>query len=876
MRLGPYEIVAPLGAGGMGEVYRARDARLDRTVAIKVLPDTLAADPHFRERFDREARAVAALNHPHICTLYDIGVQDGASFLVMEYVEGETLAARLERGAMPVDQALKAGIEVASALARAHRAGITHRDLKPANVMLTRSGAKLLDFGLAKAGASVLAGAPAAAGSALLTEDRALTAQGTILGTFQYMAPEQLEGQDAGARTDIFAFGALLYEMLTGTRAFAGTTKTSLIAAIVSAVPPPISSVQPLTPPALDHVVQKCLAKDPDDRWQSMHDVAEELRWIGAAGSQAGVAAPLTMRRKTRERLAWMTAAAALLGLAVAGALALRGRVPPAVYSFTIPRADAGYVSSDLAVVSPDGQWFCFSARPAEGKPPKLFVRSASSFDVRALDGTENEGDFQWGLDGRSIVFVADGKIRVVEVTGGSPRTVAESSDAGGLAMNREGVVLAGSGTAGIWRFAARGGAGERITTPDKGRHEIWHGYPVFLPDGKRFLYISFVRDPSKREQPHYLHAGSLDSRETKFIGEIGSRVAYAPPGYLLSIKDGTLMSVRFDADRLEIHGEPEPLADAVYYFKPTGHADFSASANGTVTYRAPFGGESLVWVDRTGHRTGALPVTGDFSSVRLSGDGASVVAGLVDPRIGTTDLWLYGARRETATRLTFSAGYEDGPTLTPDGARVFYSSDALGIPDIFVKQMGSAEDDRPFLVAPGAQVPLDVSPDGKWLVYMTADYGGTREDLYVTPLEGDPRPIPFVRTPASETSARFSPDGTAVAYTSNESGDFQVYVKAFPGPGQAHQVSTKGGRDPVWSHDGRQLYFLHSNGVYEADVRAPDAEPHLLFETHQPLQALEASPDGTRFLVIMVDDLAMQTPTRVIVNWPALLKNGK
>jgi Tol biopolymer transport system component len=607
-----------------------------------------------------------------------------------------------------------------------------------------------------------------------------------------------------------------------------------------------------------------------------MHDVAEELRWIGAAGSQAGVAAPPTMRRKTRERLAWVTAAAALLGLAVTGALALRGRVPPAVYSFTIPRADAGYVSSGLAKVSPDGQWFCFSARPAEGKPPKLFVRSASSFDVRALDGTEKADDFQWGLDGRSIVFVADGKIRVVEVTGGSPRTVAESSDAGSLAMNREGVVLAGSGTAGIWRFAARGGAGERITTPDKGRHEIWHGFPVFLPDGKRFLYISFVRDPSKREQPHYLHAGSLDSRETKFIGEIGSRVAYAPPGYLLSIKDGTLMSVRFDADRLEIHGEPEPLADAVSYFKPTGHADFSASANGTVTYRAPFGGESLVWVDRTGHRTGALPVTGDFSSVRLSGDGASVVAGLVDPRIGTTDLWLYGARRETATRLTFSAGYEDAPTLTPDGARLFYGSDALGVPDIFVKQMGSAEDDRPFLVAPGFQYPLDVSPDGKWLVYMWADYGDTREDLYVTPLEGDPRPIPFVRTPASERVARFSPDGTAVAYTSNESGAFQVYVKAFPGPGQARQVSTRGGGDPVWSHDGRHLYFLHLNGVYEADVRAPDAEPRLLFETARPLGALEVSPDGTRHLVITVDELATQTPTRVVVNWPALLKNGK
>jgi Tol biopolymer transport system component len=304
-----------------------------------------------------------------------------------------------------------------------------------------------------------------------------------------------------------------------------------------------------------------------------------------------------------------------------------------------------------------------------------------------------------------------------------------------------------------------------------------------------------------------------------------------------------------------------------VYYFKPTGEAWLSASANGTLTYRAPFGGQSLVWVDRTGHRTGALPVTGAFSGLRLSRDGASVVAALVDPRIGTPDLWLYGARRETATRLTFSAGYEDAPTLTPDGARLFYSSDALGVPDIFVKQIGSAEDDRPFLVAPGAQYPLDVSPDGKWLVYLTTDFGDTGEDLYVTPLEGDPRPIPFVRTPASENRARFSPDGTAVAYSSNESGDFQVYVKAFPGPGQA---------DPVWSHDGRHLYFLHLNGVYEADVRAPDAEPRLLFETAGPVGALEVSPDGTRFLVIARDDLAVQNPTRVIVNWPALLKNGK
>ena len=882
-RLGPYEIVAPVGAGGMGEVYRARDTRLDRTVAIKVLPDALAADPQFRERFDREARTASHLNHPHICAVYDVGdfkpagAGSSVGFLVMEYLEGETLAARLERGPLPLEHVLRLGVQIATALDKAHRAGITHRDLKPANVMLTKSGsasstpqAKLLDFGLAKRNdAAMTIDAATIPG----TRETPLTQQGTILGTFQYMAPEQLEGQDADARTDIFAFGALLYEMTTGKKAFEARNKTSLIAAIVSGQPAPVSTVTPLTPPALEHVIRKCLEKDPDDRWQSAHDIAEELRWIGESGSQAGAATLTIGRRKKREIIAWAIAAVAIVALAVIAAATLRDRTGPPTYAFTMPRADHGFGEASFVSVSPDGKRFCLRARPGEGKPLQLFVRGIDTFDLKPLAGSEQSVGCDWGLDGQSVIFFTNsGKLRVVDTVSGAMRDVLESQDWTSATMNRDGVILLGSGLGGLRRIV-KDGTAETITTPDKARHEVVHGHPMFLPDGKRYLYVSVIRDPSLREQPHYLYAGSLDSQESRFLGEIPSKVKYVEPGYLVFIRDGTLMYVRFDAKALAISGEPARLADGVAYFKPTGDGEFSASFNGVVTYRPPPGGQSLTWIDRSGQSVGTIGQAGTFHELRFTSDGSEVVVAVGDLKIGTPDLWMFGTRRQTTTRLTFGSGYEAYPVISRDGKSLFYSSDLLGVPDVFLKQLGSAQDDKPFWVNSGEEYPSDVSPDGKVVLMTTVDYkGGTGVDIYTAATEGNVTPAPFVRTPFTETHARFSPDGTTVAYQSNETGSSQIYTKPFPGPGRARQVSTARGALPRWSADGKQLYFRRANSVFVVEMTTPDAEPRLLFETDRSFSTFEVAPDGQRFLMVMNDEAAEQVPTRVIVNWPAMV----
>jgi Tol biopolymer transport system component len=783
-QLGPYQIVAPLGRGGMGEVYRARDTKLGRDVAIKLLPAQFTADPDRRARFGREARLLATLNHPHIAAIYGLEESGGLTALVLELVEGETLAARLERGPLSPDQVLRIGVQIATALDKAHRAGITHRDLKPANVMLTKSGsatslphAKLLDFGLAKKNDALsMEPSTLAAG----TRDASLTEQGTIFGTFQYMAPEQLEGQEADARTDIFSFGALLYEMTTGKRAFEGRNRSSVIAAIVSGQPAPLSAVQPLTPPALEHVIRKCLEKDPDDRWQSAHDVAEELRWIGDTGSRAGVAVPTGVRRKTRETIAWAITALALLAVAGIAALTLRDRPESTAYAFTMLPADRGFQNARFASVSPDGKWLCFRAQSGDGKF-QLFVRAIDSFASRPLAGSEGANACYWGLDSQSVAFETREKVRVADTVSATTRDLLKTQGfVIGAAMNRDGVILLGGGSGPGLRRVSKDGTTQTITTPDKTRHEEWHGFPVFLRDGQRFLYISVARDPSTREYSHYLYAGSVDSPHSTFLGEIPSQVQVVEPGYLLFVREGTLMYVRFDAKSLAIGGEPARLADGVYYFKPTGQALFSASFDGVLTYR-PTVGSSLTWVDKSGQRVGTIGPPGAFQEwIRFSADGSEVVAAVVDWKIGTLDLWMFGTRRQTASRLTSHSGTEVFPVMLPDGRRLFYSSDT----NVFVKQLGSADEGKPFWVDSGEQYANDVSPDGQVILMTTDDHkSGTGVDIYMAATDGSGTPAPFVKTPFDERDARFSPDGKTVAYQSNETGSFQIYTNRFPGP---------------------------------------------------------------------------------------------
>ncbi|HSS45480.1 MAG TPA: protein kinase, partial [Thermoanaerobaculia bacterium] len=549
-RLGPYEITGALGAGGMGEVYRARDTRLERTVAVKVLPSHLSASPEVRQRFEREAKTISQLSHPHICALYDVGREGDTEYLVMELLEGETLSERLAKGPLPLEQTLRYGIETADALDKAHRQGIVHRDLKPGNVMLTKSGVKLLDFGLAKAMAP-----PAPRGSlTALPTQQGLTQEGTILGTFQYMAPEQLEGKETDTRSDIFAFGAVLYEMATGRKAFSGSSQASLITAIMSSEPASISSVQPMTPPALDRVVKTCLAKDPDDRWQTAHDVMLQLKWIAEGGSQAGVPGPIVARRKSRERLAWgMAAVAFLMALAAVSAflyLQDRREAPRMVRSsILLPeklRFDLGTVP---VAVSPDGRRIAFAASDAEGKK-LLWVRSLDALSAQPLAGTDGACCPFWSPDGRFLGFFASGKLKKVEASGGPAQTLCDAPNNRGGTWNRAGeIAFAPAARDPIQRVPSSGGAATPATKLDSSRGEISHRWPFFLPDGRHFLYFAMGAFYGPKAVSNGIYVGSLDSQERRLLLRADSNVAYAPPGYLLFLRERTLMAQPFNAN---------------------------------------------------------------------------------------------------------------------------------------------------------------------------------------------------------------------------------------------------------------------------------------------------------------------------------------
>src|ERR1700680_4271998 len=557
-RLGPYEIAAPLGAGGMGEVYRARDTRLERTVAIKILSSHLSDDATLRQRFEREAKAISSLNHPHICVLHDVGHQGDTDFLVMEYLEGETLAARLEKGPLPLDQVLRYAIEIADALDRAHRQGVVHRDLKPGNIMLTKSGAKLLDFGLAKATVPLAEGATLAAAA---TRTTPVTQQGTIVGTFQYMSPEQVEGNQLDGRSDIFSFGAVLYEMLTGKRAFEGKSQLGVASAILEKEPPPLSSVMPMTPPALDRVVRTCLAKNPDERFQSAHDLKLQLEWIREAGSQAGVPALTQTRRSGRPTIATLLLSVGfVLLLAAFAALYFFHRVPSQadLMRLTIAGPDKTLMGYSLAI-SPDGKSVVFEAS-SEGKD-SLWIRPLDSLKAHALNGTE-EGTLPfWSPDSRAIGFFAEGKLKKIEVSSGAVQVLCSAADARGGTWNPGGTILfSPDSVSPLFQVSADGGSATQVTKNDSSLGEISHRWPVFLPDSRHFLF--FTRTTGKESEPVYV--GSLDGPERKRLLESSSGVAYAPPGYLLFVRGRTLFAQPFDAGKMQLAGDPMPLAAGV------------------------------------------------------------------------------------------------------------------------------------------------------------------------------------------------------------------------------------------------------------------------------------------------------------------------
>ena len=890
-RLGPYEIVAPLGAGGMGEVYRAKDTRLDREVAVKVLPESFAANDQFRARFEREARSISSLNHPNICTLHDVGRQDGLMFLVMERIEGESLADRLVKGPLPLEQVLRFGAEIATGLDAAHRRGIVHRDLKPGNIMLTRTGAKLLDFGLAKTGNE--APSPVEGLTSLPTEQRPLTQEGTILGTFQYMAPEQLEGQETDARSDLFALGAVLYEMATGKRAFQGKNKTSLIAAIVSSQPPPISSVQPVSPPALEHVVRKCLEKDPEDRWQSAHDVATQLRWIAEAGSQTGVAAPLAMKRRTREKTAWAAAAAVtVLAAILGGILLLRPQperrpivasiLPPAGILFQLAEGDSGSLT-----ISPDGRRITFLARGEDGRR-LLYLRSLDSEAAHPLMGTEDAVFPFWSPDSRFIAFFAGGKLQKVDVAGGPPLALCDvGQNPRRGSWNREGtIIFSPNSLDAVYRVPAGGGNPEPVTRLDRAKAETTHRWASFLPDGRHFLYMAGTHAAGTSSEANAVYLGDLETRESRELFRARSNVEYAG-GHLLFVRENVLVAQPFDLDRLELLENPAPIVENVHYASGYFYAPFSVSENGVLVYR-PAGKRAdlnLEWADREGKTLGAVPglptgmvlAQGDPS---LSPDGSRLALSLEGAASGRTDIWILDIGRGVSTRLTFGAGDESSPRWSPDGKRIIYSQLDGAALNLYLKAADGEGDAQQVLKSEVHKFAVDWSPDGRSVVVQVFDPSAKQQnDLWILPMDGTGKPRPFLQTSFAEVGARFSPDGRWIAYFSDETGSQALYVTPFPGPGGKYQVAADVEDDVVrWSPDGRALTYLSrdlsmkSVSVTPRGAALEIGAPQPLFKT-QGVAFWEIDHDARRFLLARAPESTVSTPVALMTDWTHMLK---
>jgi eukaryotic-like serine/threonine-protein kinase len=879
LRLGPYELQAPIGAGGMGEVWRGRDTRLDRSVAVKLLPAGLAQDEDRRQRFEREAKTISSLNHPHICTLFDVGHEGDTHFLVMELLEGESLADRVPRGPLPLEHVVKFGAQVADALDAAHKQGIVHRDLKPANVMLTKGGAKLLDFGLARSAGGIVG---LTSSTQLPTEAKPLTSAGTLVGTFQYMAPEQLEGAEADARTDIFALGSLLYEMATGKRAFEGKSKTSLIAAILSTQPPSISSVQPVMPPALDHVVRRCLEKDPDDRWQSAHDVASELRWIGEAGSQAGVPAPLALRRRSRERLAWGLVAA--LGAASIGsfgwALRLKRGARLADHPF---RSDlvapaelpfAGIVPGAMAL-SPDGRRLAFIAAGVRSTPRVLAVRDLVSNETKPLAGTDGALFPFWAPDSDTLAFFAEGQLKKVAAGGGPVQVVCEAQDGRGGSWSRDGTIVFAPNISGaLMRVPASGGPPVAVTRTNDAL--ATHRNPWFLPDGRHFLFT--LRESDARMGS--LAVGSIDGDAPRVLAERGSNPQYAD-GFLFSVVDGNLTAQRFDAGRLKLEGQAQAIAGAVQYYNPRDLGQFSVTA-GLVAYRqAQLRRTRLAWFDRTGKELAAIGEPAYYARSSLSAGGEALAAVRSDPAGSKQDIWLLDLARSQATRSTFaSAPPEMYLALSPDAARLAVCANPSGGgragDTCWIQPSAGGGSSQTLLEKTGFSV-NGWTPDSKSLIGDVQEAGTGWDVAYLT--LGDPAKVVHVtQTRFDEQSSALSPNGRWIAYQSNETGRNEVFICDFPSCARRWQVSRSGASSPTWRGDARELYFAGPEGaeavaVTERNGALDFGPPATLPFPRDAFADHIQSVDGTRFVARRYDSEPYTEPVHLIRGWRQLVE---
>jgi Tol biopolymer transport system component len=917
----------------MGEVYRARDTRLGREVAVKVLPEHLSGNPEIRQRFEREAKAVSSLNHPHICTLFDIGSHEGTDFLVMELLEGETLAVRLKQRPLPLPELLTFGIQIADGLERAHRAGFAHRDLKPGNIMLTRAGAKLLDFGLARSlGESVASGPVSGPGSspasasptvarmltAAPTANSPLTSQGAILGTFQYMAPEQLDGREVDRRTDIFALGLVLYEMATGRRAFEADSQAGLIAEIMKGEPRMPSEIVTNSPSALDRTIRTCIRKDPDDRFQSAHDVRLQLEWIAeapAAGSveavmAGGGAAP---GRPKRQRLPWLLAI-------VAGFFAMAGWVSyndsrtelavarqPVAFTISPPRDAAGGVFDSIPQadfsLSPDGRKFAFVTGKT-GRGGTLWVRDLGYTEPRMLGSIDDAEMPFWSPDGEQIAFFSQGKLKRVVAEGGPVQVLCDARRMAGVGghggtWSSEGVILFGgeAGGGGIMKVSAAGGRPEAITKvsasesrsgfAERARHE----WPLFLPDGKRFLFLQFSGRTSERA----IFVGSLDGQEPKKLLDTGSKAAMVKPDWLIYVQGSALVAQRFDLDRLEPIGDPAVIVDGIAQSVVPGTADFTVSPEGHIAYRRSNAGwtSQLTWYGRDGTIEGTESGEASYVSVSLSRDGShiSTTKGTGDAFDSTgvgeapIDIWNIDLGRGVTTRFTSRTNSSDeNPVWSPDGKRIAWASHQNGIAAVYIRDASGAGDERLAYASDENPHPIDWSPDGRHLLLHVATVIGD-SDLAVLDLDNpDAKAVIWVQSAGDQSQGQFSPDGRWIAYTSDESGRPEILVRPFPSGDGRWQISGEGGSQPRWRADGWELFYVGPDGTLMSAAIMPGATfgasaPESLFRSEILLASFffygaqatyDVMPAGNRFIVNReIGGRKDSTGIEVIYNWP-------
>jgi eukaryotic-like serine/threonine-protein kinase len=863
--VGPYEISAAIGAGGMGEVYRARDTRLGRDIALKVLPADVALDSGRLARFEREARMASALNHPNIVTIHDFARTGGECYLVMELVRGESLRAVLRGGAVPLRRLLDVACGIAEGLAAAHAAGIIHRDLKPENVMITPEGvAKILDFGLVKATAE-----PADSSATL----EKFTETGAIVGTTLYMSPEQIRGEALDGSSDQFALGLILHEMATGLHPFRGDTVHETLTAILRDEPPPLDGT---LPEPLVWIVERCLAKEPSQRYASTADLARDLATVrarlssGRIGRPAGAEAP-PRRARGIVPLAVVTLLALLAGAAFFVAAPWRAagpRAEPIHLHLATGKLQPhrGEVANPIEI-SPDGRYL-LTQGAGERAMTELWITDLRTGEMRMF--ADDAFGAAWSSDSSAVAYFADGKLKTQRIAGGPPTIVCDAVPEGRIAWHRETILFVRfsgppSGT-GIFRVNSAGGTPERllgVEAPGLTPGGRW--WPQFLPDGKRFLFLTMSR-PKGGVIGHELMLGSLDGSPVKSIGVIASRAVFAA-GHLLYVRDGTLLAQRFDPDRARLIGEPKPLVDDLHYFRSTGMAAFSVSENGVLAWRSAARPARLVWVDRNGAEIETIDTNLFEDHGWLSRDGSRYLVGVIDPKLGIGDVWSYDLRRKNSERLTFETLDQKSPVLGHDGTTIYYRTDGHGPPDIFALMPG--RDPVAVHSGRGVEQPEDISPDGKWLLFTTLLPAST--DISRLPLDPPGAPQTLVATPFNETSPRFSADGLWIAYASNLSGRNEIYVRPHEGDASAVRVSRTGGSLPRWSRDGRELYYLGPAGrIFAVPFDGTPGEPRVLFQAVDAT-SFEPHPDGTRFL-LHVAERAGEPEVQLMINWTALL----